>query len=174
MGKQGGGVTTGKKKRAQRACSRCGGKSETPGGRIRHTKPGCRVPSRGTEIPESERATARPNIRVARTAEATIRKLAEELGISLRDSLEGSMEIGAALIRRAGSVRAAKSIVEPSLDPTLSDAENRILDMLMAHTAGPPLIMSDADAAYNMGLEAAVKFMARRFELVRIMIGGDA
>ena len=83
------------------------------------------------------------------------------------------MEVGSSLIRRAGSVRAAKSIVEPSQDPTLSDVENRLMDMLLAHTAGPPLIMSDADEAYNMGLEAAVKFMARRLELVRALLGAD-
>lgn len=158
----------GKKKSALQSCPRCGGKQETTSGRIRHTKPGCRVPSHGTPVPENERATTRPNIRVARAAEANIRELAKDMGISLRDALEGAMDVGAALIRRAGTVRAAKTIVQPSRAPQMSDAENRILDMLRAHTAGPALIMSDADAAFDMGLEAAAKFMVQQFEVVRV------
>lgn len=157
----------GKKKIVLRSCPRCDGKSETPSGRIRHTKPGCRVPSRGAAVPENERATVRPNIRVARSAEANIRELAKKMDISLRDALEGSMDVGSALIRQVGSLRAAKVIVQPLRAPRLSDAGNRILDMLRAYTAGPALIMSDADAAFDMGLEAATKFMVEQFELVQ-------
>lgn len=146
-----------------RTCPRCEGTSTTPAGSIKHLRKGCRLPNSGSAIPESARATARPSVRVARSFDEDVRKLAMEQGLSLRDAFEGVMGVGTALIRRAGSIGGAMSALRPA-SASRSPKTAKLLEDLRVATAGPPLIMSDANEAFDMGLESAANIMSGRID----------
>jgi hypothetical protein len=86
-----------------------------------------------------------------------------EQGLSMRAALEGVMGVGAALVRRAGSVSGARAALRPASTSTSTRAAKLLEDLLVA-TAGPPLIMSDANEAFDMGLESAARIMADRID----------